>query len=154
MFDVVFLAAAIRDSRFDAQLNPQVNSRIAHFRSFGMTDLLEGASGLLEKTDAIAELVDLFYPASLLYLISGILEPDEVDAPLVGMQRYILYDHVYGTEPGVVDLESFVAVHPDVWSPTSATTPIGYRCQASFHDSFPNDPQTLQSVTRLIQSWV
>jgi len=76
-FDVIFLAPAVTYDQFDATLaNHQ--SRIAHFRSFGMTDDWEIADRLLP----------VVYPRSLLYFVSGLLE-ETIDEPLVGMERFL-----------------------------------------------------------------
>ena len=75
-FDVIFLAPAST-----CQLLAETLSRYRHrldgFRMFTMTDENERAD----------RLVPVLYPHSLLYFVSGVVEPD-ADTPIVGMQRY------------------------------------------------------------------
>ncbi len=78
-FEVVFLAPAVRMDRFAEALTENI-SQISHLRMFTMTDDNE-------RRDVLVPQVAVFYPSSLLYFISGLLE-DIVDCPLVGMQRF------------------------------------------------------------------
>src|SRR5260370_7462767 len=52
--------------------------RYKQFRMFTMDDAFEQSDHLLS----------VIYNRSLLYLISGILEPEEVDSPIAGMLRF------------------------------------------------------------------
>ncbi|HST61622.1 MAG TPA: hypothetical protein VLK84_23155, partial [Longimicrobium sp.] len=89
-FEVIFLAGACGFDAFAETVHAH-GDRIAHFRSFGMSDELERADYLLpdsifQKLPALRVLKKI-YPHSLLYFVSGVCE-DEVDKPLVGMHRY------------------------------------------------------------------
>jgi hypothetical protein len=75
--DVVFLAPACT-FEFMRERLPVFKRRVAKFRMFALKDELE--RGYWE--------VPVLYPASLLYMVSGLFEDPTVDMPIVGMQRY------------------------------------------------------------------
>jgi hypothetical protein len=75
--DVVFLAPACTFEFLRERL-PIFKRRVTKFRMFGLKDELE--RGYWE--------VPVLYPASLLYMVSGLFEDPVVDMPIVGMQRY------------------------------------------------------------------
>lgn len=78
-FEVVLLAPAVRMDRFAEALSEN-GSQISNLRMFTMTDDNERKAVLVPQ-------LAYFYPSSLLYFISGVLE-DIVDCPLIGMQRF------------------------------------------------------------------
>ena len=75
--NLILMAPACTSDLFHKEivLHPQ---RYSNFRMFTMSDSFE-------KSD---HLLSVIYNRSLLYLISGILEPDEVDMPIAGMLRF------------------------------------------------------------------
>lgn len=133
-FNVIFLAGAVT-IRFVHERLATFKARVDRIRSFALSDALE--RGYWE--------VPGLYPASLLYMVSGICEP-EVDTPLVGMQRYFSgqapYDSAYIRE---------VAAYLGpvcVWS-NSIGTP-GSETEAMKHGAFDNEPTTLASLNRIV----
>jgi hypothetical protein len=141
-FDIIFLAAAISFHDFDATIT-RVPQRIRHLRSFGMKDELEQVDGI----------VPVIYPRSLLYFVSGLLE-DEVDRPLVGMERYYSGERPYIGE-GFADIArtraflDSIGTRP-VWAEMDGGD--GLRCRSHKHGDFDDrDPQTLESVLWLLQ---
>lgn len=142
-FDVIFLAAAVSFRDFDA-VAARVPQRIRHLRSFGMKDELERVDGI----------VPVIYPRSLLYFVSGLLE-DEVDRPLVGMERYHSGERPY-VGPAFADIartRTFLdglGARP-VWAEMDGGD--GLRSKARKHGAFDDqDPQTLDSVLFLLKN--
>jgi hypothetical protein len=97
-FEVVFLAPAVRFDRFGKTLAEDL-SVISSFRIFSMSDEKESGDKLVDQ-------VPWFYPRSLLYFISGILE-NVVDCPLIGMQRYYVHGH-QADRPSVAEVRKYV----------------------------------------------
>lgn len=141
-FDVVFLAPAVTHGDF-AKTLAQHRNLIAHFRMFGMRDALE-------RKD---QMVKILYPRSLLYFVSGLLEP-EIDMPLVGMQRYLSEADLFNPAdfPQVAAVAQFLDQQPDakVWSVISAAP--GTSSHAEAHGDFDNDEVTLESVVHIVGS--
>jgi len=148
-FNIIFLAPAVRHERF-AAAQAKHRTRIDGFRMFGMSDSIE--------SDDV--LVPILYTRSLLYFVSGVLEghvagtawKDDIDAPIVGMQRYITDKGVYnpGDFPEVEQDRQFLLSVPDseVWSDSSAGN--GLNSLSHKHGDFDNDEATIQSVTWVI----
>lgn len=140
-FDVVFLAPALTYERFAATLATH-GDRIAHFRSFAMNNDWEIAD----------KLVPIIYPRSLLYFVSGLLEPS-VDEPLVGMERYLRENKIFTPAefPAIARGRGFFADFPEslVWSPD--TLGEGTQSVSAKHGDFDNDDLTLTSVQALLQ---
>ncbi|MFH0726166.1 MAG: hypothetical protein V2B19_07430 [Pseudomonadota bacterium] len=140
-FDVVFLAPAVTYEKFGATIANHAQ-RIAHFRSFGMTD----------EWEADDQLVPILYPRSLLYFVSGLLETT-VDEPLVGMERYLREKEIFTAEafPAIARSHKFFGDFPDsmVWAPD--TTGGGTASSAAKHGDFDNDTATLQSLQWLLK---
>ena len=76
-FDVVLLAPACTYEFVHERISVFTN-RISGFNMFALRDELE--RGYWE--------VPLLYPASLLYMVSGLFEDPIIDMPILGMQRY------------------------------------------------------------------
>lgn len=101
-------------------------------------------------------LVEIVYDRSLLYLISGILESEEVDSPIAGMMRF-----ESGGEPfdqsDLNEIRRFLfsdGPQRTVLSLTSATAPsapIGLRSNSERHQDFNTDRDTLESLVALIR---
>lgn len=141
-FDVVFLAPACRCEDF-AELLEQCGNSIAHFRMFGMKDGLE-------QND---QLLSVIYPRSLLYFVSGVVEGD-VDAPIVGMQRFIGNERIFSESdfPEVDRVRDYLAeiASRTVWS--IATGEPGLASSSTSHGDFDNDVVTVKSVASILST--
>jgi hypothetical protein len=144
-FDIVLLAPANTHELF-ANTVANHGTRIRWLRMFGMENQVESADGLLGDDWKRA-----FYPSSLLYFVSGLLER-EADEPLLGMQRPYKMDSVF-TEPDYpysCTVRAWLASTPGrlVWS--SADDGDGRRSMAHKHGDFDNDKKTLESLTWIV----
>lgn len=139
-FDVVFLAPASTFALTAATLTAR-RHRIAGFRMFSMADEHERAD----------RLVPVLYPHSLLYFVSGVVEPD-ADTPIVGMGRF--FDRVRypaDTFPDVEVVRAFVDEQPRrvAWAVTTGTP--GLSTRSARHGDFDNDDDTLDSVVHILR---
>jgi hypothetical protein len=136
-FDVVFLAPACT-FEFMAQRLPVFRRRVRGIRVFALSDQLE--RGYWE--------VPVLYKGSLLYLVSGLLEDEMVDMPLVGMQRFYS-----GSEPfmdaSIVNVMQYLDKRV-VWSVTS--NPRGRRTGANRHGGFTDDAATQESLVEILKN--
>ena len=138
-FDVIFLAPACTFSFINERL-PLFERRVDNIRVFALQDDIE--RDYWE--------VPFFYKGSLLYMVSGLFEADEVDMPLVGMQRY------YQGEPGgPYDRESVNRVNNYlidhcIWS--VANHGPGKKSSSKKHGDFDNDTQTKESLTEILKN--
>lgn len=123
--------------------------RFQQFRMFTMTDAFECANHLLS----------IVYNRSLLYLISGILEPQEVDIPLAGMMRFDTGKKPF-TAQILLDVQAFLfpsgagATQRTVLARTMITAPnatAGYRSNAARHQDFNTDADTLDSLVEILK---
>lgn len=145
--DLVFLAPAVRISKFAAALDAGEN-RIDRFRMYTMRDELERRDVLLGKNLAFV------YPSSLLYLVSGLFEEEAAegmcDAPLLGMQRFLdgennwLGDMVEG--PAIKRIRSFLAAASNRTVYSTVTGESGLSSNAISHGGFDDEAETLRSV--------
>jgi hypothetical protein len=139
-YGIVFLAPASTFEKTAATLERHTDL-ISGFRMFTMTDANE-------RRD---RLVPVIYPHSLLYFVSGVVEP-VADTPIVGMERY--YDDLYypgDTFPAVRTVRDFILGADDraVWSVTEEG-PQGLRSASLRHGDFDNDSVTLDSVAHIL----
>ena len=90
-------------------------------------------------------LVLLVYPHSLLYLVSGIFE-DEIDTPLLGMQRYYTGEAPYNVQDVLSSFAYFNVpqLQRIVWS--LATGGDGLSSGVKKHGNFYSDKDTLNSL--------
>ena len=143
-FEVILLAPVVTYDVFADTLQ-KYGTHIAGIRVFGMSDDIESAD----------RLVGIFYPRSLLYFVSGLLEDDSMgDKPILGMQRYVT-EGTYGTGFPTVDAckQYLNDAHPArlVWS-DSAVGP-GLNCTAHHHGDFDDgDQPCIQSVAHILQT--
>ncbi len=152
--DVVFLAPAITYDRFAESLR-QSAARIGNFRMFAMLDEYEMADQVWGADEELGETRDwrrFIYPASLLYLVSGILE-DEADTPILGMERYYTNTSVYPDArfPGIAEARSWLqaAPHRLVWSRTGDVGG-GLGSDCFDHGAFDNDAITVASLKHIV----
>ena len=149
--DLIFLAPAVRTSKF-AKVLEHAQDRIAHFRMFAMADELERADCLLGSG------FGFIYPSSLLYLVSGLFEQVEadglVDAPLMGMQRFLSHDNVWLQDekegPLLKCVQAFLSNGPNRTVFSKTTGGHGLNCGSTSHGAFDFDPATLESVTTFL----
>jgi len=145
---LVFLAPAVTNERFAATLDV-AEPHIKRFRLYTMSDQAE-------QQDQVLGVV---YPRSLLYLVSGAAE-DEVDAPLLGMDRFlrtVAADHEPAfRDDGTNRVRAFLQTDGQlstsaraVWS--SENRGPGLHSTALAHGDFDNDEATLASIVTLIQ---
>ncbi len=131
-FDLVLLAPACTFAEIHAR-REVLGRRVRSLQMFALLD---------EKERAVYE-INKIYPGSILYLVSGLLEPT-ADTPLVGMQRY----HVGGAaDPVVLGLRPTFA-GATVWTPSAAEPlPSDAKTHVDFDDA---DKSTMASVYRLV----
>ena len=150
-FNVIFLAPAATFEHTAKALSV-ARDRIKGFRSFGMQDELEARDQLIRSDDhpGANPYLKVIYPRSLLYFVSGICE-DEVDKPLVGMQRYHSGGDPY-TGKHFDTVGSFLSTVSNwsVWSVAAGADGLSSRCES--HGGFDNDPDTLRSVVHMATS--
>jgi hypothetical protein len=142
-FDVIFVAPACDFTTFASTIQ-MLKPRISRFRHFAMSDALERADHLLKGIPSA-------FPASLLYLVSGVLEV-ESDTPLVGMERFYSDEAAYRQEPYDVVAEY---VQPrTAWSRRNVgdfMTLTG-PCEMTSHGGFYNEPATMNSIRQLLRT--
>lgn len=139
--DIVLLAPACTAELFWNEIASRPG-RFRRFRMFTMQDRYETQDRLLSR----------FYPRSLLYLVSGILE-SEADCPLAGMER-----HLTGRAPYAGNV--LQGVNRFLYAPGSdrlvlsvtSGTAQGLRCSAIHHGGFGEDPLVLDSIQHLLRT--
>jgi hypothetical protein len=134
-FDVVLLAPACTFD-FMAQRLPVFRKRVANLRMFALTDECE--RGYWE--------VPVLYRGSLLYLVSGLCE-DEVDKPILGMQRYFDTLGPYANEQSVKDVVTYLG-NRCVWSVANGAP--GFASAAVKHGAFDDDDETRRSLAHIL----
>lgn len=130
-FDTVtFLAPAVRVDTFEDTLLPLAESQqIRELSIFTMTDVAERADTCLG-----------IYRKSLLYLVSGALEPER-DAAILGMQKYL--DGAGPTLRYLNQNAERLVYGPVLRGDRSSTC-------AKAHGDFDNDAKTMESVARRV----
>lgn len=144
-FEAVFLAAACDFGLFAQALE---KGNLRSFHNFGLSDALEKADALL-RLSPVPDFLKHLYPHSLLYLVSGLFE-EQVDQPLVGMQRfYSGYD-----SPAVKNaLAQLQQIHSRmIWSegPTMLEPSAALLSTADNHPAFDNDATTIKSLQSIL----
>jgi hypothetical protein len=134
-FDVVWLAGAATFARWKAAW-PAWSARVRRFLSVGLGDERERADHLGGPV----------FPASLLYFVAGVAE-DEVDAPLVGMERGWTSAKLAG-EPGVAEAIAWVRDTKGVltWAAEGVTG-----CGATSHGGLDDDASTRETVAAFLR---
>ena len=94
------------------------------------------------------------YPASLLYLVSGLFEDEQgdgtCDQPLVGMLRYYREKHPY-SHPEVITVGTFLRSQPDQIVLSGEDRGDGLRCDSYTHGSFDDTPGTIRSFLHFVR---
>ena len=144
--NLILMAPACQSALFHQEI---VNypKRFQVFRMFTMDDDFEKENHLLP----------IIYNRSLLYLVSGILEPKEVDMPLVGMMRFSTCLKPFDS-PMLIGIHKFlfaagvpkrtVLARTMITDPTAAA---GFRSNAARHQDFNKDADTRHSLVVLIK---
>jgi hypothetical protein len=126
-FEIVFLAPASTVILFvEAVINKQGLLAVdkdgkPKFRMYSMNDKFESKDTLVRNLPVLGDLT-WFYPRSLLYLISGILEEDAdgdvVDAAIAGLQRVYLPGYRNAAKAEIQQAREFTENHAErrVWS--------------------------------------
>jgi hypothetical protein len=115
----------------------------SNFRMFTMSD----------KYECLDRCVPMIYTRSLLYMISGILEKDEFDAYILGMQRYLEGKQPYQNDPVLLENISFIGASKNrvVYSVTATTPNDGLRCTAEHHGDFHDEEfLTMESIVYIL----
>ncbi|CDU02272.1 hypothetical protein VCR12J2_620750 [Vibrio coralliirubri] len=130
--NITFIAPAVTAERAVESL---VNNQVAFnkFRMFTMTDELE-------KQDDCKTI----YPASLLYLISGILE-DRDDTPITGMMRFYDNDKFIAQE-GVAEWKAFIHQDSQLALSVNTDSPDGFKTNSRAHGGFGHEKETVKSI--------
>jgi hypothetical protein len=150
--DLALLAPAVRIQHFSEMLETAA-PLIGEFRLFAMKDGLERADAVLGPGTAAV------YPSSLLYLVSGLFEADDaasdVDAPILGMQRYLLGDAPpdwisEGPERAAnAAVRAFIAAKAGSAWFSRDNGGAGRWTEATSHGTFDSEQRTLESVATL-----
>lgn len=140
-FEVVFLAPACTCELF-AKTIAEHQDRIHSFRMFAMSDEVERKDNM----------VRFVYPRSLLYFVSGLLEPSEVDKPLVGMQRYLTRQRPFDGMADVKAVTDFLEAGPNRCVFSVSDTLDGNRSTSRAHGDFDNDIVTVASLGHILKS--
>lgn len=137
---ILFLAPACRSDLFFEEIVKHP-ARFSTFRAFTMQDAFE-------TRDRLAKPI---YTRSLLYFISGVLEPD-VDAPLAGMERYLSGQKPYD-DTVLSEVRAFLLEPGEsrlVLSVTDGTAGPGLQSASTSHGGFDDDDSTRASLAALI----
>ncbi len=139
---IVFMAPACRSDLFHDTLLANKSS-FQTFRMFTMQEEYEIKDRLFSP----------IYTRSLLYLISGILEHDENDARILGMQRYLFGQSPYQNETMLNDILAFMNQPGHaVFSVTDKHALPGFRSESTKHGNFDNQFEpTLDSIVEVIK---
>lgn len=139
-FEVIFLAPGCSFQLLDQTLL-RAGERLAGFRCFGMQDELEARDAILPPV----------YLCSLLYCVAGLLE-EQVDLPLVGMQRYHGASPAFDPSPfpEIQRVRQRLAAFPQPWVWSESHAGPGLSTAARSHGDFDNDETTLESLAFLI----
>ena len=145
---IALLAPACRCELFHQEVLTKP-SRFESVRIFTMSDSYE-------KNDALVDDLPKFYPRSLLYFISGVLENKgkDYDAYILGLERHISWNSYLNKEPILKNINSFLYESlPErlVYSKTDDNAVAGYRSKAIDHGAFDDDEETQKSILNLIK---
>jgi hypothetical protein len=140
--NILFLAPACRCDLF-ADTVLKHNELFDRFRMFTMQDIYE-------INDRLA---GALYTRSLLYFVSGVLEGDEADACLLGLERHIAGRAPYIGEPYLKEIYEFIKEQDRcVFAVTKDEALDGLRSGSLRHGDFDNDKETtLDSVFYLVK---
>ncbi|HBO8897523.1 hypothetical protein [Pseudomonas aeruginosa] len=137
------LAPAVRRDFFSTMLN-NAGDLISHCRMITMTDAFE------RKDPVLGSNMSYIYPSSLLYLVSGLFEKVSgaayVDAPLLGMQRFVGLEGLTKDEKAIESQIAEFFQKPDCRILTSPTEGVS---MANSHGGFDDEAYTLATARAL-----
>jgi len=141
--NIMLLAPAVRSDLFHKAMLA-APSRFERLRIFTMQDAYE-------RKDTLVKFV---YTRSLLYLISGVLEADQADCPILGMERYLTAEPPFDLTELVETANWLKARNADrlALSITDDSAAPDMRSAAVKHGCFTEDDATMRSVCRLIDA--
>jgi hypothetical protein len=144
--NLILLAPAVNIDTFSELVVPN-SHLIRNLRIFTMLDELETKD----------QCAGLFYPRSLLYLVSGAAEHDpDGDKPLLGLQRHLnreQYKLINGMDKKTLGLHEFLekpAWPKYVIYSIAQAMPGGENCSSEHHGAFDNDAPTQESILSLL----
>jgi len=144
--NLILLAPAVNIDIFSELVLPN-SHLIKSLRIFTMQDNLEIKD----------QCAGLFYPRSLLYLVSGAAEHDpDGDKPLLGLQRHLnreSYKLINGMDKKTLGLQDFLdkpAWPQYVIYSIASQMRDGENCSSEHHGAFDNDPATQKSILALL----
>jgi len=140
--NIIFMAPACRSDLFANTIGQNPGS-FQNFRMFTMSDAFECKD----------RCVPFVYTRSLLYMISGILEKDEFDAYILGMERYLEGNAPYNADPKLIANMNFMgaAANRVVYAVTANGAPDGLQCTAEHHGAFHDDQfLTMNSISYIL----
>lgn len=133
---IVFIAAAVTTEQ---AVNSVVTNQ-EHFNEFRMFTMRDE----LEKKDSVM----FGYTASLLYLISGLLEGDN-DKALAGMMRFHSDDE-FSNRDFVSDWRNFITTSDRLVLSTTGEAPDGFESNSTGHGGFGTEKYTVKSIKHFI----
>lgn len=140
-FDVVFLAAACSFPFLHQRLD-LFRRRVDNVRSFGLSDRAERAYWEFPPV----------MKGSLLYFVSGVLEEDEVDMPLVGMERYFSPAGPYDRDD-VREVAAYLVADTRVWAGAPDDLGPGRRCTGPRHGDFDDQDEAMrESLAHILRN--
>lgn len=142
--NIIFMAPACRCDLFNSNIVSN-SSLVQNFRMFTMSDTYEMKD----------HLVPFVYTRSLLYLISGILEKEEDDAYILGMERYHLGNSPYNGIEVLNSITGFfeAAENRVVYSVTKTDALEGLRSSSQKHGAFDDDNEiTMDSIAYILSN--
>lgn len=164
-FDVVFLAPAVTYRLFAQMIDETQFERLGNFHVFTMDDEHERDDFLLsafQPSPALDRPLANVFNSSILYLISGVLEPG-TNEPLVGMARFVhpLPPYVASSENYrfVRAVQQAIAQHAGhagqtdslfTYAPTAISASPPYASCAVDHTNFTGDKATGASLAALL----
>lgn len=159
--EVIFLAPAARCDLFETGLvrNAPVTLTMKGgnpaFRMFTMLDEYETRDTLVRDVPGLGDLT-WFYPRSLLYFISGLLEGRDVDADVVGLARTHDTSAWYADRASVKIARDWIQQPAErvSWSVSSAVD-LRLRTNSIRHGGFGTPGagnQTMESVAQIVRS--
>jgi pimeloyl-ACP methyl ester carboxylesterase len=140
---IAFLAPAGR-SELGVEELARHPERYKEFRCYTMADNYEREDQLVPKV----------YTRSLLYFVSGVLEPDEVDAPIMGMMRHASGQGMFASGAAAEWAAFMRAQQRLVLSDSTKLDPdatVGRRTASHSHGGFDDDGPTRESLTELLR---
>jgi hypothetical protein len=133
-----FLAPACRSDLFRDMIIKN-KDKFKHFRMFTMSD----------ENEIKDRCIPGLYTRSLLYMISGILEKDEFDAYILGMQRFQLNATPFENDHLLNEIIDFMKLEKNriIYAATDEAALEGFRCKSLQHGGFATDAvETIKSI--------